>query len=172
MEKEGKWQRIIPALLFPISSPDYTNLGMLVLCGNFLKICGPSQDAICDENCGIMPCLLTLHICIKLAYGKGENDSSCGKICNMHGFGKYANNAAIAYLHKTGMPNQFTHWLLCHSGIGLSQCISSLVDCCSSSGAALVSRCFVADGCTFANFITNSLEPFVEFSVWFLVSYC
>jgi len=43
------------------------------------------------------------HIGIKLTYGNGENDSLCGKICNMHTFGKYANNAAIAYLHKTGI---------------------------------------------------------------------
>ena len=32
----GKWQRFIPALLFPTSSPDYTDLGMSVLCRNFL----------------------------------------------------------------------------------------------------------------------------------------
>ena len=51
--------------------------------------------------CGIMP---RLHIHIKPAYGNGESDSICGKICNMHTFGKYANNDAIAYSHKTGMP--------------------------------------------------------------------
>ena len=49
-----------------------------------------------------------LHIHIKPAWGNGESDSLCGKICDMHTLEKYANNAAIAYLHKTGMPNQNT----------------------------------------------------------------
>ena len=52
--------------------------------------------------CGIMPCS---HIHIKPAYGNGEIDSLCGKICDTHTFGKYANNATIACSHKTGMPN-------------------------------------------------------------------
>ena len=52
--------------------------------------------------CGIRP---RLHNRIKPAYGHRESDSLCGKIWDMHTFGKYANNAAIAYLHKTGMPS-------------------------------------------------------------------
>ena len=42
--------------------------------------------------CGIRP---HSHICIKPAYR--ESDSICGKIYDMHTFGKYANNAEIAY---------------------------------------------------------------------------
>ena len=56
------------------------------------------QDVICGEN---MP---HSHIHIIPAYGNGESDSLCGKICDMHTIGKYANNTAIAYSHKTGMP--------------------------------------------------------------------
>ena len=41
----------------------------------------------------------------KTSIWNGESDSLCGKICDMHTFGKYANNATIAYSHKTGMPN-------------------------------------------------------------------
>jgi len=52
------------------------------------------------------------HIRIKLAYGNGESDSLCGKICDIHTIGKYANNAVIAYSHKTGMPNIPTHNVL------------------------------------------------------------
>ena len=47
-----------------------------------------------------------LHIHIKPAYGNGESDSLCGKICDMHTSGNYANNGAIAYSHKTGMPTK------------------------------------------------------------------
>jgi len=40
----------------------------------------------------------------KPACGNGESSSLCRKICDMHTSGKYANNAAIAYSHKAGMP--------------------------------------------------------------------
>ena len=55
--------------------------------------------------CGIMP---RSHIRIEPAYGNGESDSLCGKICNMHTFGKYANNAAtIAYSRGTDRSTQY-----------------------------------------------------------------
>ena len=50
-----------------------------------------------------------LHICIKLAYGNGGSDSICGKICDVHTFRKYANNAAIAYSHKACMSVQIIY---------------------------------------------------------------
>jgi len=34
-----------------------------------------------------------------------ENAILCGKICDVRTLLKYAKNAAIAYLHKTDMPN-------------------------------------------------------------------
>ena len=52
--------------------------------------------------CGNVPCL---NVRIKLTYGNGESDSLCGRICDRHTFGKYANNAAIAYSNKTDRPN-------------------------------------------------------------------
>ena len=51
--------------------------------------------------CGIIP---HVHNCIKPAYVNEERDSLCGKICDMHTLGKYVNNAAITYSHKTGTP--------------------------------------------------------------------
>ena len=57
--------------------PDYTNLGMLVLCNNFLKYAGRNKMQNAAKICGIMP---RSHICIKLASGNGESDSLYGKI--------------------------------------------------------------------------------------------
>ena len=51
------------------------------------------------------------HIHIKLTYGNGESDSLCGKIRDMHTFGKYANNAAITYMDKTDKP-KCGYWLV------------------------------------------------------------
>ena len=47
----------------------------------------------------------------KLTYGNGESDSLWGKICDMHTFGKHANNAMITYVHKTNKPN-CGYWLV------------------------------------------------------------
>ena len=97
---------MIPALLFPISSPDYTNLGMPVLCGNFLTIRGPCQDAICG---GIMP---RSHIHIKPAClfeitgirCKVRSESllcdTCGRLCAslISLFSHYRSVAATGHL--------------------------------------------------------------------------
>ena len=82
-----KVHNFIPALLFPISSPDYTYFGMPVLCGNFFKYADRIKTRYAAKMCEIMP---HLHIHIKPAYGNGESDSLCGKICDMHTSGKYA----------------------------------------------------------------------------------
>ena len=76
---------------------------MSVLCGNFFTIRSADRKKTAAKICGIRP---RLHVRIKPTYGNGESDSVCGKICDMHTSGKYANNAAIAYSHKTDMPTQ------------------------------------------------------------------
>ena len=63
----------------------------------FKKYADRNEMQYVAKICGIMP---RSHICIKVAYGNGESDSLCEKICDMHTFGKYANNAAIAYSQK------------------------------------------------------------------------
>ena len=81
MEKEGKWQRFTLALHFLTSSPDYTNLGMSVLCGNFFKkYADRNKTKYAAKICGIMP---RLRILVKLTYGDAESDNLCGKICDM-----------------------------------------------------------------------------------------
>jgi len=42
-----------------------------------------------------------------------ESDSSCRKMSDMHSFGKYANNDAIACLHRTDMLNYCSSFLCC-----------------------------------------------------------
>ena len=74
---------------------------MPVICGNFFKYVDHNKMKYVAKICRIMP---RSHIRIKPAYGNGESVSLCRKICNMHTFGKYANNATITYSHKTGMP--------------------------------------------------------------------
>jgi len=95
MEKEGKWQRFILALLFCISSPDYTNLHTPVYVAIFEKYTDYNKMQDASEICRITSCS---HIRIKPIYGNGESDSLCGKICDMHIFRKYAYNATIAYI--------------------------------------------------------------------------
>jgi len=55
-----------------------------------------NKDTICSEN---MRIYARSHIRIKPVYGNVESDSSCGKICDMHTSGKYANNAARDHIH-------------------------------------------------------------------------
>ena len=73
---------------FPTSSSDYTHLGMPVLCGTFLKNADRNRTKYVVNARSQR---------IKQTYGNGESDSLWGKICDMHTFGKYVNNAAIAY---------------------------------------------------------------------------
>jgi len=72
----------------------------------FLKYAIRNKTQHAVKICGIMPCS---HICIKPTYENGESGSLCGKICNMHTFVKYANNAVITYSHKAGMPTTLMH---------------------------------------------------------------
>jgi len=77
---------------------------MPVLCGNFLlKNADRNKMQYAVKMCGIMP---RSRIRIKPAYGNGESDTLCRKICDIHTCEKYASNAAIAYLHKTDMRKQ------------------------------------------------------------------
>ena len=77
---------------------DYTNLGMSVLRGSFSKYADRNKTKYAAKICGIMP---RSHIRIKSTYGNEESDSLCGKICDMHTFGKCANNDVT---HKTDIP--------------------------------------------------------------------
>ena len=98
----GEETKVHTSTFYPIFSADYTNLGMPVLCGNFFKYADRNRTKYAGEICGIMP---RLHIRMKPAYRNGE--SICGKVCDiMYTFENYANNAEIAYSHKTGMPTQ------------------------------------------------------------------
>ena len=67
----------------------------------FSKYADRNKTKYAAKICGIMP---RSHSCITPTYGNGESDSLCRKICDMHTYGKYANNAAVAYSHKTDMP--------------------------------------------------------------------
>ena len=91
-----------------------------------------------------------LHIRIKLAYGNGESVSFCGKICDMHTFGKYANNVVIAYLHKTGMRN----WMFITEMV---QCVDCLVD-------ASTPRAYYTD-CDGTIYLTSFIVSYT--SCWF-----